>query len=123
MRAKFEGPCVPDPTVPVIELSPEWIEKMRSRLPEMPAVRAERFVKQHGLTGEEATFLSSDPEVAGYFEALIGEGIEPRTAMHWLTTQLIPAVKDRQQEPEQNTRDSRTVCCAAEDAVARRDQR
>jgi len=98
MRAKFEGPCVPDPAVPVIELSSDWIEKMRSRLPEMPAVKAERFVAQHGLTGEEAMFLSSDPEVAGYFEALIGQGIAPRTAMHWLTTQLIPAVKDRRQE-------------------------
>jgi aspartyl-tRNA(Asn)/glutamyl-tRNA(Gln) amidotransferase subunit B len=64
----------------------------------MPAARAERFVKQHGLTGEEARFLSSDLEVAGYFEALIGQGIAPRTAMHWLTTQLIPAVKERQLE-------------------------
>ncbi len=98
MRGKFEGPCVPDPTVPVIELSKDWIEKTRSRLPEMPAARAERFITQHGLTGEEATFLSSDPEVAAYFEALIGQGTAPRTAMHWLTTQLIPAVKDRKQE-------------------------
>jgi len=98
MRAKFEGPCVPDPSVPAIELSPDWIEKMRARLPEMPAARAERFVKQHGLTSEEARFLSSDLEVAGYFDALIREGIAPRTAMHWLTTQLIPAVKERQLE-------------------------
>jgi aspartyl-tRNA(Asn)/glutamyl-tRNA(Gln) amidotransferase subunit B len=98
MRAKFEGPCVPDPAVPVIELSSGWIEKMRSRLPEMPSVKAERFMAQHGLTGEEALFLSSDPEIAVYFEALIGQGIAPRAAMHWLATQLMPAVKDRRQE-------------------------
>jgi aspartyl-tRNA(Asn)/glutamyl-tRNA(Gln) amidotransferase subunit B len=98
MRAKFEGPCVPDPKVPVIDLSPEWIEIMRSRLPEMPAARAERFVAQHGLTGEEASFLSSEREIAGFFEALIKQGIASRMAMHWLTTQLIPAVKDRRQE-------------------------
>ena len=98
MRAKFEGPCVPDPSVPVIELSSGWIEGIRSRLPEMPAVRAERFTRQHGLTREEALSLSTDPEVAGYFEALTGQGIAPRTAMHWLTTQLIPAVKERRQE-------------------------
>lgn len=98
MRAKFEGPCVPDPAVPVIELSAQWIEKMGSRLPEMPAARAERFVRQYGLTGEEAIFLSTDPEVAAYFEALTGQGIAPRTSMHWLTTQLIPAVKDRSLE-------------------------
>lgn len=98
MRAKFEGPCIPDPSVPVIDLSPDWIEEMRSRLPEMPAARAERFVKQYGLNAEEARFLSSDPEVAVYFEAMIGLGIAPRTAMHWLTTQLLPAVKERRQE-------------------------
>lgn len=98
MRVKFEGPCVPDPAVPVIELSPDWIEEMRSRLPEMPAARAERFGTQHGLTGEEAKSLSSDSEVAGYFEALIGQGAAPRMAAHWLTTQLIPAVRERRQE-------------------------
>jgi aspartyl-tRNA(Asn)/glutamyl-tRNA(Gln) amidotransferase subunit B len=98
MRAKFEGPCVPDPKVPLIDLPPEWIEGMRVRLPEMPAAKAERFVKQHGLTHEEATFLSIDPAVADYFEALIKQNIAPRTAMHWLTTQLMPAVRKRRQE-------------------------
>ncbi|HOC58892.1 MAG: Asp-tRNA(Asn)/Glu-tRNA(Gln) amidotransferase subunit GatB [Syntrophaceae bacterium] len=98
MRGKFEGPCVPDPMVPVIELSSDWIEKMRSRLPEMPAVRAARFVSRHGLTGEEAAFLSADPDVAGYFEELLAEEIAPRMALHWLTTQLLPALKERKQE-------------------------
>lgn len=98
MRGKFSGPCVPDPSVPAIELSPEWIEKMRSRLPEMPAVKAERFMKQYGLTGEEAVIVSTEPETAAYFEALIECGAVPRTAMHWLNTQLIPAVKERKLE-------------------------
>ncbi|MDI6743282.1 MAG: Asp-tRNA(Asn)/Glu-tRNA(Gln) amidotransferase subunit GatB [Smithella sp.] len=98
MRAKFEGPCVPDPTVPQIILSKQEIEDLRARLPEMPAVRAERFVQQYGFSAEEATYLSSDPEVAAYFEAVIKDGVAPRTAMHWLTTQLLPAVKDRSQE-------------------------
>jgi len=99
MRAKFEGPCVLEPAVPVIELSPDWIEKRRLLLPEMPAARAGRLAAQHGLTAEEALFLSSDAEAAGYFEALIEQGTAPRTAFHWLTTQLVPAVKDRGQEP------------------------
>jgi aspartyl-tRNA(Asn)/glutamyl-tRNA(Gln) amidotransferase subunit B len=84
MRAKFSGPCVPDPRVPVIELSPEWIESMRARLPEMPAARAERFVRQHGLTGEEAALLSQDTEVAAYFESTVAEGVTARAAVHWL---------------------------------------
>ncbi|HPO38352.1 MAG TPA: Asp-tRNA(Asn)/Glu-tRNA(Gln) amidotransferase subunit GatB, partial [Kiritimatiellia bacterium] len=43
MRAKFEGPCVPDPSVPAIALTPAWIEALRARLPEMPAAKAERL--------------------------------------------------------------------------------
>ena len=98
MRQKFEGPCVPDPCVPVIELSPEEVETLRARLPEMPAVRAERFVRQYGLSPEEATYLSSDPETAGYFEELIRAGAQSRAAMHWLTTQLLPALRERRQD-------------------------
>ncbi|HPL48129.1 MAG TPA: Asp-tRNA(Asn)/Glu-tRNA(Gln) amidotransferase subunit GatB, partial [Smithella sp.] len=98
MRAKFEGPCVPDPTVPHIILSAEDIASLRAKLPEMPAARAERFVNQYGFSVEEATYLSSDPEVAGYCEAVMKEGVAPRTVMHWLTTQLMPAAKDRGQE-------------------------
>ncbi len=98
MRAKFEGPTVPDPSVPVIELTPEWIEELRARLPEMPAVKAERFVRQYGLTVEEAKGLSADGEVADYFDALAGKGIAPRVALHWVTTQLVPAARERKQE-------------------------
>lgn len=98
MRAKFEGPCVPDPSVPIIELSPEWIEKMRRRLPETPAARADRFIKQYGLSGEEAAFLSSDLEMAGYYEDLVSQDIAARPAMNWLTTQFVPAVKEHKQE-------------------------
>jgi aspartyl-tRNA(Asn)/glutamyl-tRNA(Gln) amidotransferase subunit B len=96
MRAKFEGPCVPDPVVPVIELSAEWIADLRGRLPEMPAARAERFVARYELNAEEAAFLSADPEVAGYFEGLMAEGVAPRMALHWLSTQLLPAVRERE---------------------------
>jgi aspartyl-tRNA(Asn)/glutamyl-tRNA(Gln) amidotransferase subunit B len=95
MRAKFEGPCVPDPTVPVIELSDAWIERMRSRLPEMPSVKAERFVLLYGLTEKDALLVCSEPETADYFEALLMRQIVPRTAVHWLMTQLVPAVRER----------------------------
>jgi len=98
MRGKFSGPCVPDPSVPVIELTPEWIEIIRGRLPEMPAVRAERFKKTYGLTGEEAAIASADPEIATYFEAVVKQGAAARTAAHWLNTQLLPVVRDRNQD-------------------------
>ncbi len=98
MRAKFEGPCVPDPVVPVIRLSEAWVAELRSRLPEMPAAKADRLVKEHGLSLTDAAFLSGDADLAVYFETLAAEGVSPKMAMHWITAQLLPALKERQQE-------------------------
>jgi len=98
MRAKFEGPCVPDPSVPAIELTPAWIESLRARLPEMPAAKAERLVKEHGISAEDAAFLSADTDVADYFEALTAQGVTTKMALHWTATQVLPAVRERGQE-------------------------
>ena len=121
MRAKFQGPTVPDPSVPAIELSREWIERIRARLPEMPAARAERLVEEYELSRDEALFLSAEPETADYFEVLVTEGVAPRTAMHWLTTQLLPAVRERQQElctsPVTASRLAGLLCLLAKEEV------
>jgi aspartyl-tRNA(Asn)/glutamyl-tRNA(Gln) amidotransferase subunit B len=71
---------------------------MRLRLPEMPAVRAERLTKQYDITGDEALYLSADIEAADYFEALAREGISPRIALSWLNTHLLPGLRERKQE-------------------------
>lgn len=44
MRSKFEGPCVPDPSVPQIVIADEWLNQIRMRLPEMPNRKVKRFV-------------------------------------------------------------------------------
>ena len=98
MRAKFEGPCVPDPSVPAIALTPAWIEALRARLPEMPAAKAERLVKEQGVSAEDAAFLSADSDVSAYFEALTAHGVTAKMALHWIATQVLPAVKERGQE-------------------------
>ena len=97
MRAKFEGPCVPDPSVPLVEVSEQWLHSMRSRLPEMPNHKLERFVKQYGLHHEEALLMSSERDLSEYFEAVVSQNVQPRVAAHWISTQLIPALKERGQ--------------------------
>jgi aspartyl-tRNA(Asn)/glutamyl-tRNA(Gln) amidotransferase subunit B len=97
MRGKFEGPCIPDSTVPPIVVSEALKEALLARLPEMPAKKAERFTAQYGLTADEAQMMSAERDLAEYFEALVGERIAPRTAAHWLATQLLPALKERSQ--------------------------
>lgn len=95
MRGKFEGPCIPDPSVPMLVLSEAWREEMQSRLPEMPAAKAERFVNRYGIGRDDAVFLCGERDPAEYFEAVVAQGIPPRTTHHWIVAQLVPALRER----------------------------
>jgi len=97
MRGKFAGPCVPDPSVPPIVISREWLADKIARLPEMPTVKAERFNRQFGLSEEEAFQLCGEKETADYFEQVMAFPVPARMANHWLTTQLLPALKEREE--------------------------
>lgn len=97
MRGKFEGPCIPDPTVPPIVVGEAWINELFARLPEMPARKAKRFQAQYALSADEALLMSAERDLAEYFEAVVARKIAPRTATHWLATQLLPALKERNQ--------------------------
>lgn len=97
MRGKFAGPCVPDPSVPRIVVAPEWLEEMKSRLPEMPARKAERFLKEYGLTPEEASGMSLERDISEFFETAVKSGIAPRKAASWISIHLLPALRERNQ--------------------------
>jgi len=103
MRGKFAGPCVPDPSVPPIVLTENEVNEIRSRLPVMPAQRREQFIQRYRLTSEEATLMSAERETAEYFETLVGECQSPRTAVHWISGQLLPALKERNQTASETT--------------------
>lgn len=94
MRGKFEGPCVPDPAVTQILVTDEWQQKMASKLPEMPHRKVNRFVRQYGLTHDEAAQMSSERELSEYFEAVVKLGASPRTVANWMAAQLLPAMKE-----------------------------
>ncbi len=102
MRGKFSGPCVPDPSVPAICVTPEWIGAMRRRLPEMPGQKKARFVGDYGLTDDEAALMSSERETSEYFETLVrANGASARTAAQWIASRLLPALKERGETPDQ----------------------
>jgi len=94
MRAKFEGPCVPDPAVAQIVVTDSWLEKIAARLPEMSSRKISRFVNQYGLMHDEAVQMSSEIELSDFFEAVIQHGPAPRTAAGWISAQLMTAMKE-----------------------------
>lgn len=97
MRVKFSGPCIPDPSVPKIVVSNDWLKEMQGRLPEMPGQKKERFLREYGLTPEEASNMSFERDLSEFFEAVVKQDIPPRKVAGWMTTYLVPALRDRNQ--------------------------
>jgi len=97
MRGKFAGPCVPDPSVPPIQVDDAWLARKKTALPEMPDQRRERFVADYGMTREDADAISRERDLAEFFETVAKHYPYPRKAANWIISQLVPALKDQDQ--------------------------
>jgi aspartyl-tRNA(Asn)/glutamyl-tRNA(Gln) amidotransferase subunit B len=68
----------PNPDLPPIVIAAERLAAWRAELPELPVPRAGRFVRDFGVTEEEAAALVADRETADYFEAACAAGGQGR---------------------------------------------
>jgi aspartyl-tRNA(Asn)/glutamyl-tRNA(Gln) amidotransferase subunit B len=61
----------PEPDLPPLLLSQDWVENIRSKLPELPEARRDRFMVEYGLSLYDADLLTGSKEMADYFEACL----------------------------------------------------
>ncbi len=64
----------PEPDMVPFEFSDEFVDGIRGRLPELPDARRTRFMTDFGLPAHDATVLTSDFELAEFFEAAVTIG-------------------------------------------------
>ena len=74
----------PDPDLPPLVLSPEWIADQRDGLPELPEARRARLEVAYGLPAYDARVLTSEVALAEYYESVVGAGVEPKIAANWV---------------------------------------
>ncbi|MBJ7467901.1 MAG: Asp-tRNA(Asn)/Glu-tRNA(Gln) amidotransferase subunit GatB, partial [Rhodoferax sp.] len=74
----------PDPDLPPLVISREWVERVRSEMAELPRVMAERFVNQYGLPEYDAAQLTQSKTVAAYFEAVAEACGQAKLASNWI---------------------------------------
>lgn len=86
----------PDPDLLPIVVSDELIEKMRAELPELPQARAHRFVQSLGLPEYDASVLTSERELADYFESVASISGQPKAASNWVMTELMRELNSAQ---------------------------
>jgi aspartyl-tRNA(Asn)/glutamyl-tRNA(Gln) amidotransferase subunit B len=76
---------VPEPDLPPLRPSEAWVAELRAQLPELPAQRRARYVGELRLSPYDATVLTSDAALAGYFDAVVACGIEAKPAANWVS--------------------------------------
>lgn len=87
MRTKEEANdyrYFPEPDLVPFTVSDEYIENIRKSLPELPDTRKERYMKEFGLSSEDAVFMTNDKATADYFEAAVEAGADPKACVNWL---------------------------------------
>lgn len=87
MRTKEEANdyrYFPEPDLVPFTVSDEYIENIRKSLPELPDARKERYMKEFGLSSEDAVFMTNDKATADYFEAAVDAGAGPKACVNWL---------------------------------------
>ncbi|HKE62014.1 MAG TPA: Asp-tRNA(Asn)/Glu-tRNA(Gln) amidotransferase subunit GatB [Nitrospira sp.] len=91
MRSKEEAHdyrYFPDPDLVPLKLEKEWIDGFRSSLPELPAVRAARFVNEYGIPEYDAGVLTASRGMADYFEVGVKLFNQPKTMSNWVMGEL-----------------------------------
>ncbi len=94
MRSKEEAHdyrYFPDPDLLPLVIAPEWIERVRAEMPELPQALAARLVEEYGLTDDDASLITSDKAIADYYLATVqtaGSALAKPCA-NWLLVELM----------------------------------
>lgn len=63
----------PEPDIPPLEISPEWIKKIAQEIGELPEERINRFVKQYGWRRDQAELIAADQDLSDFTEQAVSE--------------------------------------------------
>jgi aspartyl-tRNA(Asn)/glutamyl-tRNA(Gln) amidotransferase subunit B len=84
----------PEPDLPPLVVTDEMIERVRRAMPELPAMRRARYIRDYALTEYEAGVLTTERAVSDYFEAVIPGLANYRTAANFVMTEVLRAVNE-----------------------------
>ena len=83
----------PDPDLPPLVIAPEWVERVRREMTELPRVMAQRFARDYGLSDYDAATLTQSREVAAYFEAASQACGQPKLVGNWIMGEISRRLK------------------------------
>ena len=98
MRSKEEAHdyrYFPDPDLPELILTENYIADVRASLPELPAAKNARYVRDYGLSDYDARVLTDDADVSQVFEAAVAVQPNYKAVANWIINELLRELKGR----------------------------
>ncbi len=88
----------PDPDLMPVTFTEEEIEAIRAELPELPEAMRARLVAEYGLTEYDAQILTSERNIAKYFEAAAKTAINKKILANWIISELLRELGNAKQD-------------------------
>lgn len=91
----------PDPDLPPIHISDEWIKQIRESQPELREEKMARYMKDYDLSEYDAGILTESRYLSKLFEETATECGNPKKAANWFMVEVLRLIKEKGLEPEQ----------------------
>jgi aspartyl-tRNA(Asn)/glutamyl-tRNA(Gln) amidotransferase subunit B len=93
----------PDPDLPPVVISDEWIRSIRARQPELRTEKKARYQEEFKLSEYDADIITGSKHMADIFEAVTAICGKPKEAANWLMVEAMRLLKEHDTDPEKMT--------------------
>ena len=90
----------PEPDIPPIELTDEYLDGVRAAQPELAEEKRARYQAEYGLPEYDCKMITSDKALADLFETLVARGAAPKQGANWIMGEVLGALSARAMEPK-----------------------
>ena len=91
----------PEPDIPPMEITDEYLDSARQELPEMALEKKRRYVAQFGLPEYDAGMITGQKALADFFEAAVALGGAPKELANWIMGEVLRTLKEKALEAKQ----------------------
>ena len=91
----------PEPDIPPLEITDEYLDSARQELPEMAQEKKRRYVAQFGLPEYDAGMITDQKALADFFEAAVELGGAPKELANWIMGEVLRTLKEKALEAKQ----------------------
>jgi aspartyl-tRNA(Asn)/glutamyl-tRNA(Gln) amidotransferase subunit B len=88
-----------EPDLVPMHMDEEWVQQVRSGLPELPAARRARYVEFGLDVGHAGVLSDAPPTIRELFDVAVGAGAAPKSAANWLTGEVISWLRRTESDP------------------------